>query len=81
MKENVDYGKIQSLIDSIKLRGDFDYGLDELERQGLQRICIDYSIALEELSYEERKLLWSELMDLARENDFTRSFKEFEDEE
>ena len=62
-------------ITYIKLQGDFDYGIDLLEKIGLKGILGAYSLDIEELSAEEIEEIWNELKQMAEENDFIREFE------
>ena len=66
---------VKIYVDYIKLQGDFDYGIDLLEKIGLKGILGTYSLDIEELSTDEKEELWNELKQMAEENDFIREFE------
>lgn len=75
METNIEYKKVYGIVRHIQ-RSDFDYTVFELERKGLQRICIDYNVGYDELSEAEKEELWKELMAVAEEIEFKRYFED-----
>ena len=48
----------------------------ELERLGLERICIENNIDYMDLTEEEKEEIWNELMGIAQEIEFTKYYAE-----
>jgi len=68
--------RVYEIVKMIKRCGDFDYTVCELERKGLERICIDYNVDYENLTKAERKELWNELLGMAEEVEFVRYYND-----
>lgn len=65
---------IWNVIWHIKVCGNFDYTESELERIGLEGICKEYNLEYSDLSEREKRFLWEELRELAREVEFNRDW-------
>ena len=61
--------------DYIRKEGNFDYGLDDLERVGFIGILSYYRLDWEALTEDEQDELWDELKQMAEENDYIRDFE------
>lgn len=75
MTENIDYRKVYRIVEHVKKQETFDYTEFELERNGLQRICIEYNVDYDDLNEAEKEGLWKELMAMAEETEFKRYYE------
>ena len=75
MKETIDYEKVFLAILQIERNLEIET-VTELERIGLERICIDNSIDCEELTEAEKEEIWKELIAIVEEIEFCKEFAE-----
>ena len=75
MKETIDYEKVFLAVLQIERNLEIET-VAELERIGLERICIDNSIDYEELTEAEKEEIWKELVAIVKEIEFKKEFAE-----
>ena len=74
MKEAIDYEKVFLAVITIEQNLEIE-SVAELEREGLERICIENNIDCNDLSEEEKELVWKELIGIVEEIEFCSEFR------
>ena len=65
---------VRIFVEYIREQGDFDYGIDELEKIGIKGIIALYGLDFEVLTEKEKQELEKELREMAREFDFMENW-------
>ena len=70
-----DMKKVYLIVQRIKRNLEIETEF-ELERKGLERICIENNIDYNDLTEEEKELVWRELIEIVEEIEFTKYYAE-----
>ena len=73
--EEIDYKKVYLVVQRIKRNLEIET-VFELERIGLDRICIENNIDFEDLTEAEKEEVWQELLSIAEEAEFRTYYAE-----
>ena len=80
MEEDVDEEKV--LLAVLRFKADWEIQtISELERIGLERICIEYNVDYSGLNEAEREEIWKELIAIVEEIEFCLEFSELYEED
>lgn len=73
MTENIDIKKVYLIVQHIKRNLEIETEF-ELERKGLQRICIENNVDYDELNEAEKEMIWKELIEIVEEIEFKKYY-------
>jgi len=76
MDETIDYEKVFLAVLQIKRNLEIET-IPDLERIGLERICIDNGIDWDEFTEVEKEELWKELIAIVERIEFEKDFERY----
>lgn len=75
IRMEADMKKVYLIVQRIKRNLEIETEF-ELERKGLERICIENNIDYNELNEAEKEEIWKELLEIVEEIEFTKYYAE-----